>query len=419
MLWCSNVQRIVLYLFYKRGCLSLLRTTPFRRAKTNLGKPNTSQKEFSSMMSFTHMKVANIIFGTSLLIFKISSVAGHSFLVKPRGDFNTFKKPECRWGGPPHSPNDTCHGPCIEKASWQFGKHTFNNTYSRGQQVSFSWTKNNHRGGFISFSLVPKHLRMDKTAHRKMTFRYACFESDPYPCDLLPKLNCGTDSLLYRTKVTIPTSLRDGEYVLGWTWFGGLQRHSVSYFGDYYSCTPVTITGGPLTQTYAPMFIPGENTKSSTTCLSAVDRLGVCLREPCHGFGAKNMKPFPFSVNQTPEPIRLSVEVIGLQLVDTDTNNVLETEFGKDVYIPANVSGISFMAMVRGDATRVSFYMNNDWVGTETHAPFAMFGDIGTTPRPWSRPILGRWIAVKIVAFTGDGSYNQKTFWVRLYQSKA
>lgn len=140
-----------------------------------------------------------------------------------------------------------------------------------------------------------------------MAFRYACFASDPVPCSYD---QCGTDEarLMYRTTVQIPTVYPDGIYVLGWAWFGGAVRKS-SFFGDYWSCSEVLITGGPRTQSYDPLFRPGENRERVSpempqSCYAGVDKLGVCEREPCEQYNATFQKPSLFANGNGPPPIR-------------------------------------------------------------------------------------------------------------------
>lgn len=234
-------------------------------------------------------------------------IGGHSFLLKPAGDFRSFNKAECRLGGPPDTPKGTCPGPCIPTSSWQYNSHHRPVVYRRGEFVTVEWAKNNHRGGFIRLSMVPIKDRMSHAAHSRMAFRYACFASDPVPCSYN---HCGTDEerLMYRTTVQIPTVYPDGLYVLGWAWFGGAVRKS-SFFGDYWSCSEVLITGGPRTDTYDPLFRPGENRnrvsrEKPQSCYSGVDRLGTCKREPCEKHNASFMKPSFFANGRAPPPIR-------------------------------------------------------------------------------------------------------------------
>lgn len=242
-----------------------------------------------------------------LFLILFSIVISHSFLLVPRGDFVSFRKPECRLGGPAHAPNDTCLGPCISEDRWQFDKNARTTTFRRGQNVTIVWPRNNHEGGFVRFALVPRSDRMNHDAHARMVFHYACFESDRVPCDYS---YCGTDSkkTVFQTSVIIPPIYPDGLYVLGWAWFGGIIN-SESFFGDYWSCSFIRIRGGaPVQQNYQPVFIPGKKNKGAggvgtSTCRSAVNNVGICVREPCPGRKPAFTSPSSFESGHVPSPI--------------------------------------------------------------------------------------------------------------------
>lgn len=389
----------------------------------------------------------------------------HSFLIEPRGDFKTFRKPECRVGGPPHAPNDSCPGPCIATHSWQYDRATVTHQYRRGQVVSMVWGRNNHIGGFVRFSLVPVGQRMSHRAHARMAFRYACFESDKHPCT---RPDCGTDTWLYRTDVQIPTSYPDGDYVLSWAWYGGMSFRQ-SYFGDYYSCVNVRIRGGPSSARYNPIFHPGEKLEG-TGCRSAVDRLGICKREPCLGHPEKRTLPFPFSANRTPRPIwrswltgetserseniphasptasktptptpsstpsltpssspravpsptpkglaLSSVTLRALKIVDAETKaQIAKVRSTADVRIPTKTRTFSAIAVASGDVRSVTFYVNDKKTRTEMYRPYAAWGDIKGTLNAWPSPKFNATAKFRVVAKSHSGQKDVKKFWVRL-----
>lgn len=235
------------------------------------------------------------------------NVDGHSFLLDPKGDFVSFNKPECRIGGPLHSPHDFCPGPCISKTSWQIERNPGTTTYERGQLVTMSWARNNHKGGFVRFSIVPRHLRMSHRAHNRLAFQYSCFEAGAKPCSYA---QCGTDEkkVILSAQVRIPSIYPDGLYVLGWSWFGGTV-YNYSYFGDYWSCANLEIRGGALqTESFPIVFHPGNKTRGSSTvgsnsCEASTDNVGICKKEPCKGRSAEFMVPAPFSKPHRPSPI--------------------------------------------------------------------------------------------------------------------
>lgn len=229
----------------------------------------------------------------------------HTYILKPKGDRTPDWTATCRVGGPRHAPNNNCPGPCIDtsKKSWRdaSGRPT---VYRRGQTVPLVWARNGHTGGFVRFSLVPRSSRMSKGAHNRMAFRYACFESGVHKCR---EDRCGTDrnGNAYRTMAQIPTTHPDGEYVLGFAWYGGTTANRYG-FGDYYSCANVIIRGGPMTSKYTPKFIPGEGTGGKKTCSSATKRLGECAREPCRKHYERDVIPLEFSNGRRPKPILAS-----------------------------------------------------------------------------------------------------------------
>lgn len=404
-----------------------------------------------------------------LSLFLLFSLAtAHSFLIVPKGDFKTYNKPECRLGGPPHSPDDNCPGPCISKDAWQYDKNATSTTYARGQNVTMIWTRNNHVGGFVRFALVPEYQRMNRTAHSIMAFRYACYESDKHLCRLNTTLErrCGTDDYLYRTTVTIPTALPDGKYVLGFTWFGGLSMKT-SYFSDYWSCSDVHIKGGPFTQTYKPQFIPGKNvpgvSANNPSCPSAVNAMGLCTREPCLGIKGKLMRPANFmggkppadidaswisytppssshptgnpnviykppasqakpTITPTPSPKPSSIgkplrnappRIVGMELVNADTGDVLNSKFNRNVVVTKGVN-LTFVAHTTGRVKFVSFFLNDDYVRSETYPPYTFWGDKHGKILPWPKPIFNQWIKITVRATGFDMNHVLKPFWLQL-----
>lgn len=226
------------------------------------------------------------------------------------GNFKSLLKAECRLGGPRHAPNDSCPGPCISQSSWQYNKDVTTLTYRRGQHLEVSWARNNHHGGFVRFAIVPEHLRMSHEAHSRLAFHYSCFDSGAHNCSLDA---CGGDrkSIAFRAVIQIPTIYADGfRGVLAWSWFGGLT-HSESYFGDYWSCRNIRIEGGqPLSASYPITFKPDAGhaeysfpALGNNSCLSSVNDVHICTREPCRGRKGTFMKPAPFSGTENPRPV--------------------------------------------------------------------------------------------------------------------
>lgn len=169
--------------------------------------------------------------GISVLI---SAVYSHSFLIVPEADWLNNDQPECRIGKPEDPGFENleplnCPGPCgvtgvrADRANGEFFSESKGmTTLQRGQTMLMKWTRNNHFGGFVRFTLVPKSQRMEKHVHEMFAFHFSCWEAGEIGCD--GSWDCGTDEsgLRYETNVVIPPVFHDGEYILGWTWYGML-----------------------------------------------------------------------------------------------------------------------------------------------------------------------------------------------------
>lgn len=209
----------------------------------------------------------------------------HSYLSSPPADWVLEREGQCRVGGPLPTDLDNCPGPCIAETSSKFKKTARTTTWKRGEQQTAVWFKNNHGFGFVRLTLVPRKHRMNFAIHDKSVFHYACYDSDSRPCRN-PEF-CGTGLYEGETSFTVPP-VPDGEYVLGWSWYGsyagtenGMQE--LFHFGDYWSCAFIRVQGGsvPAVQgsaAYRPNFVTGT---PAGTCMSLANRHGVCAREPC------------------------------------------------------------------------------------------------------------------------------------------
>jgi hypothetical protein len=185
----------------------------------------------------------NCRFGFALVasaILLASQAAAHSFLLHPLPDWTNQGRPECRIGAPVGLgiPPMNCPGPCGSGARESNGGIFFNpnqasTTMQRGEKMYMKWTKNNHQSGFVRFTLVPRTQRMDKSAHDKYAFHYSCWEAGLIDCG--PNEFCGTDFTRkrYQTEVEIPRVFPDGEYTLGWSWFGGTINYGKGPVSEY------------------------------------------------------------------------------------------------------------------------------------------------------------------------------------------
>lgn len=216
-----------------------------------------------------------------------STCSSHSFLVKPEADWRSKHRAQCRRGGPEAdaTKQDNCHGPCISKKSWFYRNDSAHTVWKRGSKQIVEWTRNGHRTGFVRLTLVPVKKRESRKAHTKHTFHFACFEVNKKPCIAGANgMFCGTDRWLYATEVTVPDYVEDGEYVLGWSWYGAYASPPKGstqkfHFGDYWSCAYITIQGG--TEVVKRKMIPSFDHGGKGRCSAMTNKLGVCQVEPC------------------------------------------------------------------------------------------------------------------------------------------
>lgn len=263
------------------------------------------------------------------LVFYSKESDCHSFLTNPPADWTNANRPECRVGGPDDIPGLTplnCPGPCgtgnVEaNGGVFFNPNSPSTTLRRGETVYMKWTRNNHQSGFVRFTLVPKSDRMSKGIHDKFAFQFACWEAGLTSCS--PGESCGTDQegKRFQTPVEIPRVFPDGEYVLGWSWYGGTRYRDggpKAEYGDYYSCANIIIKGsmdangrttndGPIDQ-FVPVFKSGlADGKSS--CFSAVNQLGVCPSEPCYArYPGQDRVPAQFENGLPPAILRNDIQ---------------------------------------------------------------------------------------------------------------
>lgn len=181
-------------------------------------------------------------------------------------------------------------------------------TWSRGENVSISWAKNNHDGGFVRLSLVPvKHL-MNESVHDALTLYKGCWEQGQYECQ---SRFCGSDKKkrVFRRFITIPNVAPDGVYILGYLWYGGIHwKRKLGQFSDYHSCSFVKIEGGnTLNGSYQPFFDAGKiesrfESDPPGKCLTSADRPLDC-KTGCDFTPVFYAIPKTFQEGNIPEPI--------------------------------------------------------------------------------------------------------------------
>lgn len=215
-----------------------------------------------------------------LLALTTVSVHAHNWLLRPKAynlKFHTrdCKGLECINACPNFLPrrqmNNTIYDPA---AIWQ-----------RGQKVDVGWARNSHHGGFVRLSLVPVPLMQDRAAHERFAIEYGCWETGAYNCNVVGGW-CGTDrnKTAYGRTITVPTIFPDGDYVLGYVWFGGLHyQREHGQFPDYFSCSFVKVSGGaPVHGTHRARWVPGDSHLDvDGKCKTSCTRVGKCGNEGC------------------------------------------------------------------------------------------------------------------------------------------
>ncbi|KAJ1940338.1 hypothetical protein GGF37_004017 [Kickxella alabastrina] len=177
----------------------------------------------------------------------IASSAGHSLLSTPATRGNTKWFGTCAAGA-------GCKGPCDSpKADSPFNSNYVPKTYiQRGQELDVEWKRLNHPGGFVRLAMVPFDQSDSWSAFNSNVLEYTCYETNCGPTDpsntMFGHLN-GPGSAPCSTKVIVPKNIPDGTAVtLQWVWYGGgiYYGETDTSFGEYYSCSDLIVSGGPL-----------------------------------------------------------------------------------------------------------------------------------------------------------------------------
>lgn len=353
--------------------------------------------------------------------------AAHSFLTVPL-PLSTMAG--CRIGG---SGNDAvfgkCGGPC-PNSGFRADSSVANPAavYRRGATYEVRWSRNNHEGGFVRWALVPVSKMFDRAAHDRYAFHWSCWNINRFQCTAMNKhRDCDFDrnGEAFRDWLTIPPVFPDGDYVLGWTWYGGGQG-DIGHFGDYYDCSFVRLEGGaPQVSAHTPTFAGGS-------CLATVDQLGICKREPCTPMRkVRRRVPKEFEAGK-PQPIRSSslpshsgspkyalsssgqtafsetvaglrytpVRVSYLRLINVHTQEVLPfVPLGVKPVLLGPGAKISLYAETVGNVKSVQWFVNGVTKFFDNTLPFTSAGDdhLGTY-YPWQYPFFNRRVYVSVRA---------------------
>lgn len=87
----------------------------------------------------------------------------------------------------------------------------------------------------MRWALVTPDKVNDQAAHNAGAFAYGCYSVGRYTCSAAEKAtHCGADNTGsgHRIEARVPTHLPDGEYVLGWVWYGGFNHPNIGAFFD-------------------------------------------------------------------------------------------------------------------------------------------------------------------------------------------
>ncbi|TYZ64867.1 hypothetical protein PybrP1_010588 [[Pythium] brassicae (nom. inval.)] len=148
------------------------------------------------------------------------------------------------------------------------GKST---SFKAGETIDVRYWRNNHLGGFIRWSIVPKGQENSKEKLDSSAFHYSCRESGP---ECLPKGNQANNMyagdgvgdtsnvIACGDKITLPDWLPAGDYVLQWTWFGvGSSFGNIGWAEPQFrSCADIKLTtkGSKSSAPNCPTFTGGD-----------------------------------------------------------------------------------------------------------------------------------------------------------------
>ncbi|KAJ1993755.1 hypothetical protein H4R33_000547 [Dimargaris cristalligena] len=150
-----------------------------------------------------------------------------------------------------------CKGPCDDVKSavnWNMPKPI----YTRDSEVTVSWKRLNHPGGFVRLAIVPFDQSDSWDAFKSNIVGGSCYEAhcgatDPSNLNFWgPLTGSGSDTCY--TKIKMPSNLADGKYTIQWLWHGGgiVFGEKDTAFGEFYSCSDFSIQGGAAQTTAKP-----------------------------------------------------------------------------------------------------------------------------------------------------------------------
>ncbi|KAK9768923.1 hypothetical protein K7432_000050 [Basidiobolus ranarum] len=235
------------------------------------------------------------MWGKNLITLAILSLAcavnvqGHSYLTGPDP---RVRQGQCRLDGKTFTGSNPkkCSGPCESTVLTPLNKRA---VYQRGQELSVSWARNNHPGGFVRLAFAKTSKSGSSSEFDKNVHKYSCYEAGPGCRGQSDKNNndkLGGSTKNCNTAIYIPKWLEDGEWTLQWSWYGSMQGH-----GDFYSCSDIVIKGGPKGASQGAAFEGGDprNPNKQLCAIGWGDRLGVCKWNRCWDTqNKKSREPF-------------------------------------------------------------------------------------------------------------------------------
>lgn len=261
-----------------------------------------------------------------LLIGLVVYVEAHSIMTWPRPTTTRY----CHKGnGDNYTTVETCPEPTWPAVNFIDPDMP---TVALGQVMRVRCQKNNHRGGFARFAVVPLRRGREKKAFATLPVLSTCFydnkrsyncssekDATPLPANAVSGHGegqegaefgaCGTDTTETASYVDlfIPPQYATGIYFMQYQWWGGLTSSGLSFFGRYSSCAYFKIEGGAALST-RPYFAPFEgNPEKEGQCDAArgVTTPRGCNNgtEPCTGLTEAFERPAEYSDGKTPSPV--------------------------------------------------------------------------------------------------------------------
>lgn len=244
-------------------------------------------------------------------------VHGHNWLVEPMAFNTNWRTRSCK--------GSECGAACPKILQPEKMKNMMYSpaaTWRRGEMVRICYSRNNHRGGFARFSLVPVNVMNSRPWHDKLTLFHTCFDGGAVSCSE-ENVPCGTsDDTAHCRHIHVPSVFPDGDYVLGHVWYGGLHfKRTHGQFADYFSCSFVKIKGAVGStkecKAFRPFYQPGFVERGSAMekgvkhgmCHTSSTKVGTCGREGCWE------KPAKWGVPDKFKPGASAVDPITCKLV--------------------------------------------------------------------------------------------------------